>query len=168
MAKSEGKRPFLDHVECYLARRDGVDKALKIIRYSTKLLLTSPIAPSNPELFGKLKDFEASVGTSRKAFRLGKFIQDVNVLKKTKFCTRDGILEVVASGGEGFYFFVEQFIWLVSEQFYLVFLNLSFSIASLAISWSKKEEEMRWWLWCCHWAVNYGELWCWCFIFELV
>lgn len=134
MAKSEGKRPFLDHVECYLARRDGVDKALKIIRYSTKLLLTSPIAPSNPELFGKLKDFEASVGTSRKAFRLGKFIQDVNVLKKTKFCTRDGILEVVASGGEGFYFFVEQFIWLVSKQFYLVFLNLSFWIASVAIS----------------------------------
>lgn len=141
MAKSEGKRPFLDHVECYLARRDGVDKALKIIRYSTKLLLTSPIAPSNPELFGKLKDFEASVGTSRKAFRLGKFIQDVNVLKKTKFCTRDGILEVVASGGEGFYFFVEQFIWLVSKQFYRVFLNLCFSIASHAISSSKQKKR---------------------------
>uniref|UniRef100_A0A7I4FJK9 Peroxisomal biogenesis factor 11 n=1 Tax=Physcomitrium patens TaxID=3218 RepID=A0A7I4FJK9_PHYPA len=106
-------RPVLEHLEAYLARRDGVDKALKILRYSTKLLLASPIAPKDPEVYGRLKDFDASVGSSRKAFRLGKFIQDVNVLKKTNFNTRDGFLELVATGGEGFYYFVEQFVWLV-------------------------------------------------------
>lgn len=114
MAKAEGERPFLEHLETYLARRDGVDKALKILRYSTKLVLASPIAPKDPEVYGKLKSFEASVGGSRKAFRLGKFVQDANVLKKTDFGTRDGFLELVASGGEGFYYFVEQFVWLVS------------------------------------------------------
>lgn len=113
MAKAEGERPLLEHLESYLARRDGVDKALKILRYSTKLILASPIAPTDPEVHGKLKAFDASVGSSRKAFRLGKFIQDVNVLKKTSFTTRDGLLELIASGGEGFYYFVEQFVWLV-------------------------------------------------------
>jgi hypothetical protein len=115
MAKAEGERPLLEHLESYLARRDGVDKALKILRYSTKLILASPIAPRDPEVHGKLKAFDASVGSSRKAFRLGKFIQDVNVLKKTSFTTRDGLLELIASGGEGFYYFVEQFVWLVRE-----------------------------------------------------
>ncbi len=114
MAVKKEQRPFLEHVEAYLARRDGVDKALKILRYTTKLLLESPLAPRAPsELSRKLKDFEASVGTSRKAFRLGKFIQNVNALKKTEIVSRQGFLGLVANGGEGFYFFVEQFIWLV-------------------------------------------------------
>jgi len=112
------ERPFLEHVESFLARRDGVDKALKILRYSTKLLLASPvIAPGiSPELGGRLKAFEASVGSSRKAFRLGKFVQDVNALKRiADFRSRDGLLELVATGGEGCYYFVEQFVWLVSR-----------------------------------------------------
>lgn len=92
-----------------------MDKALKIIRYSTKLLLASPIAPAtSTELHGRLKTFEASVGSSRKAFRLGKFVQDLNTLKKIKdFRSRDGMLELLATTGEGFYYFVEQFVWLV-------------------------------------------------------
>ncbi|CAM6018469.1 unnamed protein product [Sphagnum balticum] len=114
VAVKKEQRPFLEHVEAYLARRDGVDKALKILRYTTKLLLASPLAPRAPsELSRKLKDFEASVGTSRKAFRLGKFIQNVNALKKTEIVSRQGFLGLVANGGEGFYFFVEQFIWLM-------------------------------------------------------
>ncbi len=121
MAVKKEQRPFLEHVEAYLARRDGVDKALKILRYTTKLLLASPLAPRAPsEVSRKLKDFEASVGTSRKAFRLGKFIQNVNALKKTEIVSRQGFLGLVANGGEGFYFFVEQFIWLVrSGTFFL-------------------------------------------------
>lgn len=110
------ERPFLEHVESFLARRDGVDKALKILRYSTKLLLASPIVDSgtSPELHGRLKAFESSVGSSRKAFRLGKFIQDVNALKRIEDVrSRDGLLELVATGGEGCYYFVEQFVWLV-------------------------------------------------------
>lgn len=123
VAVKKEQRPFLEHVEAYLARRDGVDKALKILRYTTKVLLASPLAPRAPsELSRKLKDFEASVGTSRKAFRLGKFIQNVNALKKTEIVSRQGFLGLVANGGEGFYFFVEQFIWLVrSGTFFLPF-----------------------------------------------
>lgn len=112
------ERPFLDHAESFLARRDGVDKALKILRYSAKLLLASPIAPSpSSELHGRLKAFEASVGSSRKAFRLGKFLQDVNALKRiADVRSRDGLLELVATAGEGCYYFVEQFVWLVSAR----------------------------------------------------
>ncbi|KAI5076555.1 hypothetical protein GOP47_0008620 [Adiantum capillus-veneris] len=129
MAKAEGARrdrAFLDHLEAYLSRRDGVDKLLKITRYTCKFLLATPLLQSSPVVTGKgtppalallthrLKDFEASVGTSRKAFRLGKFIQDVNALRATpSFSSREGLLEIVAYGGEGIYYFIEQFVWLV-------------------------------------------------------
>jgi hypothetical protein len=117
MTEQSNKRPFLDHLEAYLARRDGVDKALKILRYSSKVYLASPLLVqlSAPDVLKKVKNFESSVGTSRKAFRLGKFIQDVNALRKApSLSTRDGFLEVLATTGEGIYYFVEQFVWLVS------------------------------------------------------
>lgn len=108
-------RPFLDHLEVYLSRRDGVDKLLKITRYTCKLLLASSLlTPKDPRLASRLKEFEASVGTSRKAYRLGKFVQDVNSLRAVPYLPlHEGILEVVASGGEGIYYFVEQFVWLI-------------------------------------------------------
>eukprot|EP00850_Spirogloea_muscicola_P017044 SM000142S00558 [mRNA] locus=s142:318880:320429:- [translate_table: standard] len=108
-----GGGDLLDHAVAFLQRRDGVDKALKLCRYSCKLLLATALLDSPTELAARLKAFEASVGTSRKAFRLGKFLQDVNVLRRTRLATRDGLLELVASGGEGLYYFVEQFVWLV-------------------------------------------------------
>jgi hypothetical protein len=117
MTEQSNKRPFLDHLEAYLARRDGVDKVLKILRYSSKVYLASPLLVqlSAPDVPKKVKNFESSVGTSRKAFRLGKFIQDVNALRKApSLSTRDGFLEVLATTGEGIYYFVEQFVWLVS------------------------------------------------------
>eukprot|EP00850_Spirogloea_muscicola_P010096 SM000058S18526 [mRNA] locus=s58:298870:300379:- [translate_table: standard] len=170
----KGGGDLLDHAVAFLQRRDGVDKALKLCRYSCKLLLSTALRDSPTELAARLKAFEASVGTSRKAFRLGKFLQmaqivvmliawptpnswkwprwgalllaaaltnliwasileigyaadddlraclgclrlpqDVNVLRRTRLATRDGLLELVASGGEGLYYFVEQFVWLV-------------------------------------------------------
>ncbi|KAJ7557944.1 hypothetical protein O6H91_04G017100 [Diphasiastrum complanatum] len=116
-AGSEGaKRPFLLHLEAYLARRDGVDKLLKIMRYTSKLLISSQhlVANTNPAVVARLREFEASVGTSRKAFRLGKFVQDLNALRgsSSNFSSKEGILELIAYGGEGIYYFVEQFIWL--------------------------------------------------------
>ncbi|BBN00366.1 protein MpPEX11a [Marchantia polymorpha subsp. ruderalis] len=115
MAEKHRKRAFLEHLEAYLARRDGVDKALKILRYSSKLWLSSPlISYADPLVVKRVKDFESSVGTSRKAFRLGKFVQDVNALGKIpSYASRDGLLEFIACTGEGIYYFVEQFIWLV-------------------------------------------------------
>ncbi|KAF8109154.1 hypothetical protein N665_0102s0062 [Sinapis alba] len=107
-------RDFLNHLETYLAKRDGVDKLLKISRYTTKIILASSLIPQTNPLTHRLKTFESSVGVSRKAFRLGKFVQDINALRASRWdSNRDlVILMILAYGGEGVYYFVEQFIWL--------------------------------------------------------
>nr|GMC99807.1 peroxisomal membrane protein 11A [Ipomoea batatas] len=54
-----------------------------------------------------------SVGVSRKAFRLGKFLQDINAFRGLSFTSpAHFFLALVAYGGEGLYYFVEQFVWL--------------------------------------------------------
>jgi len=111
-SKKKG-RDFAEHLEAYLARRDGVDKVLKIARYSAKIILASSVVSKDALLAKRLKDFDASLGVSRKAFRLGKFIQDYNALKKVSLDSKEGILEIVAYGGDGIYYFVEQFTWLI-------------------------------------------------------
>lgn len=112
-------RDFLRHLEAYLAKRDGVDKLLKISRYASKIILASSVLPADSGVTRRLKSFESSVGLSRKAFRLGKFIQDVNALRSARYeyhhDPRRWILSIVAYGGEGVYFFVEQFIWLAKS-----------------------------------------------------
>ncbi|WOL15997.1 hypothetical protein Cni_G24779 [Canna indica] len=109
-------RDFLLHLEAYLARRDGVDKLLKISRYAAKILLAAPYSPIPNTLAPRLKSFESSLGLSRKAFRLGKFVQDLNALRAAAasgaLSPTDRLLAVVAYGGEGVYYFVEQFVWL--------------------------------------------------------
>ncbi|CAA7387845.1 unnamed protein product [Spirodela intermedia] len=114
-APAKKQRDFLLHLEAYLAKRDGVDKLLKISRYATKILLAAPSVREAAELGPRLKAFESSVGVSRKAFRLGKFVQDLNALRTSAVGSRsaaDRLLAVVAYGGEGVYYFVEQFVWL--------------------------------------------------------
>ncbi|XP_074365733.1 peroxisomal membrane protein 11A [Apium graveolens] len=110
------QRDFLTHLETYLAKRDGVDKLLKISRYAAKLILSSSSLPLSPSQKTHLKSFESSVGLSRKAFRLGKFIQDVNSLRNSVIdSAQDLILIVLAYGGEGVYYFIEQYVWLVKS-----------------------------------------------------
>ncbi|CAN6682660.1 unnamed protein product [Malus baccata var. baccata] len=110
------QKDFLNHLEAYLAKRDGVDKLLKISRYATKIALASSVLPETLPLTQRLKSFESSVGVSRKAFRLGKFVQDVNALRSSKFdSNQELVLALIAYGGEGLYFFVEQFVWLVKS-----------------------------------------------------
>ncbi|OWM80822.1 hypothetical protein CDL15_Pgr006853 [Punica granatum] len=109
-------RDFLLHVEAYLGRRDGVDKLLKISRYASKIILSSSALHPDEPLARRLKSFESSVGLSRKAFRLGKFVQDVNSLRASHFQSRhDAALAALAYGGEGLYYFVEQFVWLAKS-----------------------------------------------------
>ncbi|KAK7291176.1 hypothetical protein RIF29_06111 [Crotalaria pallida] len=114
-------RDFLQHLEAYLAKRDGVDKLLKISRYATKLILASSLPHSNPTLTKRLKSFDSNVGVSRKAFRLGKFVQDLNALRNhysnyPRSPPRGQILlPLIAYGGEGLYYFVEQFVWLAKS-----------------------------------------------------
>ena len=49
----------------------------------------------------------------RKAYRLGKWLADVNAVRKTPLSVRYSYLEILASGGEGVYYFVEQLTWRV-------------------------------------------------------
>ncbi|KAF7851576.1 hypothetical protein BT93_L3575 [Corymbia citriodora subsp. variegata] len=115
-ASKSRDRDFLLHLEAYLAKRDGVDKALKISRYATKIILSSSLLPEALPLRRRLKSFESSVGLSRKAFRLGKFVQDVNALRASPLDSgQDLILSLIAYGGEGVYYFVEQFVWLAKS-----------------------------------------------------
>ncbi|KAK6245363.1 hypothetical protein SCA6_008453 [Theobroma cacao] len=110
------EKDFLNHLEAYLAKRDGVDKLLKISRYATKIILASSVLPETVPLTRQLKSFESSVGLSRKAFRLGKFVQDVNALRNSHLDSKQEIfLSIIAYGGEGLYYFVEQFIWLAKS-----------------------------------------------------
>lgn len=116
-AKSAPKnqKDFLTHLEIYLAKRDGVDKLLKISRYAAKIALASSLLRPDRPLAARLKSFESSVGVSRKAFRLGKFVQDVNALRSIHPASRSSLnlfLSAVAYGGEGIYYFVEQLVWL--------------------------------------------------------
>ncbi|CAN6482193.1 unnamed protein product [Victoria cruziana] len=107
------QRDFADHLEGYLAKRDGVDKLLKVSRYAAKLALaSSSFAAGRPDLQRRLRSFESSVGVSRKAFRLGKFVQDINALKRARLGSRKGILVLAAHGGEGVYSFLDQIVWL--------------------------------------------------------
>lgn len=107
------RRDFLLHLEAYLARRDGVDKLLKITRYAAKIAIASSLPLET--LAPRLKAFESSVGLSRKAFRLGKFVQDVNELRAAAggpTSAVDLFLSAAAYGGEGVYYFLEQIFWL--------------------------------------------------------
>ena len=57
-------------------------------------------------------DLVTSLNICRKAFRLGKFLQDVNNFKKSRATGHIYLLEALAYGGEGIYYFVEQGVWL--------------------------------------------------------
>ena len=49
----------------------------------------------------------------RKAYRLGKWLSDLNTIRKTPLSTRFSYLEILASGGSATYYFVEQLTWCV-------------------------------------------------------
>ncbi len=44
---------------------------------------------------------------------MGKWLANVNAVRKMPLTTRFSYLEWLASGGEGVYYFVEQFTWSV-------------------------------------------------------
>ncbi|KAK9108800.1 hypothetical protein Sjap_016860 [Stephania japonica] len=107
-----GDREISDRIEAYLAKRDGVDKLLKISRYASKIIIASSLLSESQPLNSKLKSFESSVGVTRKALRLGKFLQSFNALKSLEFKTKRDFMASIAYGGEGLYYFAEQFVWL--------------------------------------------------------
>ncbi|KAF6260492.1 peroxisomal biogenesis factor 11 [Scenedesmus sp. NREL 46B-D3] len=110
------KGDTLDKTIAFLQKREGIDKTLKIVRYTSRL-----IAAVSPPESGTRKRFDAlqsSVGTSRKAYRLGKFLQDVNSLRRMQLHGNSlALLEVMAYAGEGGYYFLDQFLWLMKAGF---------------------------------------------------
>ncbi|WVZ56654.1 hypothetical protein U9M48_007149 [Paspalum notatum var. saurae] len=121
MASSESSKPapaadrppprgFLAHLEAYLARRDGVDKLLKISCYAARLLLAAG-PPLPPPASARLRSFESSVALSRKAFRVGKFLHSLNVLR-AHYPHPPPALALLAHGGEGVHHLAEQLAWL--------------------------------------------------------
>ncbi|KAF5833100.1 peroxisomal biogenesis factor 11-domain-containing protein [Dunaliella salina] len=51
--------------------------------------------------------------SEQKAFRLGKFLQDVNAVRHSRTTGYLALLELIAYGGEGVYYFIEQLAWLI-------------------------------------------------------
>ncbi|KAM7463760.1 hypothetical protein LguiA_031881 [Lonicera macranthoides] len=81
------------------------------------IILASSLLPETLTLNHRLNSFESSVGLSQKAFRLGKFVQEINSLRISKFDSNQLIaLSLLAYLGEGTYYFVEQFFWLAKSR----------------------------------------------------
>ena len=120
----------LDKTVVFLQKREGIDKVrctfafflsdthgtihfqsslqtLKVIRYASKLALALDVD------LKQLETLESSIGTSRKAYRLGKFLQNVNTVRRIQLHQPHSTLELIAAVGDGIYYFVEQFQWLV-------------------------------------------------------
>ncbi|KAG1670751.1 hypothetical protein FOA52_013978 [Chlamydomonas sp. UWO 241] len=108
--KPKCKPDLVDQLISFLGKREGIDKALKLIRYSAKLVAAT--SGSMPEVYKRAKALDKSLGTTRKAFRLGKFLQDINSLRKSRATGHVYLLEALAYGGEGIYYFIEQGVWL--------------------------------------------------------
>lgn len=86
-------------------------QVLKVIRYSSRLALALSLCGTNEAATLKLKDFESSIGTSRKAYRLGKFLSGVNSIRKTPLRAPHALLEITSAGGDVIYYFTEQLQW---------------------------------------------------------
>lgn len=107
----------LVQLDSFLKKREGIDKVLKLIRYTSRLysykLLTE--AADNP-LGLKLKALDSNIGVSRKAFLVGKFVGNLNTLRKALKDKKGGpivALTAITASAEGAYYFLDQFSWLM-------------------------------------------------------
>lgn len=105
----------LDKTVRFLAKREGIDKTLKIIRYTARFI--TAVAPAGGEVAQRFDALQSSIGTSRKAYRLGKFLQNLNNLRKVNITQPLSTLEIAAHVGEGIYYFAEQLTWLIKAGF---------------------------------------------------
>ncbi|KFM25604.1 Peroxisomal membrane protein 11A [Auxenochlorella protothecoides] len=103
----------LNNATDFLAKRDGIDKTLKVIRYTSRLLLAGSLPRYAPELGAQLKALEGSLGTTRKALKLGKFLGGVKNLRSITPRTSHAALKLVAGVGDTVYLFMEQLQWMI-------------------------------------------------------
>lgn len=85
-----------------------------MIRYTSRLLLAGSLPRYAPELGAQLKALEGSLGTTRKALKLGKFLGGVKNLRSITPRTSHAALKLVAGVGDTVYLFMEQLQWWAS------------------------------------------------------
>lgn len=114
------QKDLLDVTVAYLKQREGIDKTLKIIRYTARLVAAT--SPPKSELQQRCENLQASLGSARKAYRLGKFLQHVSAWRRLspidwhlvlsdpsyRAQHRSDLLERFATLGEGSYYFLDQ------------------------------------------------------------
>lgn len=117
---TKNKKDLLDTTVAYLKQREGIDKTLKIIRYTARLVAAT--APSQSEAARRCESVQAALGSARKAYRLGKFLQHVSAWRRFspldwrlaltdssyRSLHRRDLLERLATLGEGSYYFLDQ------------------------------------------------------------
>jgi hypothetical protein len=114
------QKDLLDTTVAYLKQREGIDKTLKIIRYTARLVAAT--APPESQSQQRCENLQASLGSARKAYRLGKFLQHVSAWRRLNPIDwrlaltdplyrqqhRSDLLERLATLGEGSYYFLDQ------------------------------------------------------------
>lgn len=112
---------FFDRLVIFLAKRDGIDKLVKTFQYVAKLAhwRLQEGGDSLSSLAERAKIWEVSCGTSRKAFRTGRFLTGMNALRgpppAAPLASPKWVLQVLAilsNGGEMVYFFFDHLLWL--------------------------------------------------------
>jgi hypothetical protein len=78
--RQQQQKDLLDTTVAYLKQREGIDKTLKIIRYTARLVAAT--APADSEAARRCERVQASLGSARKAYRLGKFLQHVSAWRR--------------------------------------------------------------------------------------
>ncbi|KAK4285177.1 hypothetical protein QN277_001910 [Acacia crassicarpa] len=102
----------VDKLVVFLAKRDGIDKLVKTFQYVSKLA-NWQIEATNPDLAKRFKNWEVSSGLSRKAFRTGRFLTGLNLLRRNPGSNLTlRLLAIPANAGEMIYFFFDHFTWL--------------------------------------------------------
>ena len=133
----------LDHAVAFLKTRDGLDKALKLMRYAAMIGAGSLLRADPRSVTGaKLRGLDASTAVARKYLRLGKFLgnaRDLRALLRShqaltgrtnavaalvariesdspagRLALRANRLAIACQAAQLAYYFVEQFAWAKS------------------------------------------------------
>mmetsp|Transcript_5066 Transcript_5066/g.15190 ORF Transcript_5066/g.15190 Transcript_5066/m.15190 type:complete len:241 (-) Transcript_5066:1574-2296(-) len=127
-SSSKGK---VDKTVAFLSKRDGIDKVLKLAKYLSSLGVELSHggegggASSGGRGGGKLKDLESALSLSRKAFRLGKFLGNVNKLVELRERERKRAEDAArreVGKGDGFRKLVEENYFLSRRTFLVLSL----------------------------------------------
>ncbi|XP_057524786.1 peroxisomal membrane protein 11-4 [Amaranthus tricolor] len=102
----------LDKLVIFLAKRDGIDKLVKTYQYVSKLAHWH-LEKTEPDLARRFQLWEVASGMSRKAFRSGRSLTGLNLVRRNPGSTRGlQALAILGNAGEMVYFGFDHFSWL--------------------------------------------------------